>query len=117
MAKFDFVRARRVSDGQIQKWGNPAILRRASGDRVCMAMEAQLTANEKRALKNFTQKKYIISPTDLAVAPSKEDSLIVFEVDATGTNTTTEKPPLRQVAPVEPLAANGYVVYYELTVE
>ncbi len=117
MATFNYVRAREVSDRQIHKHGNPALLRRQSGDRACWAMEAQLTANEKRALKNFTTKIFIVSATDLAVPPGKEDALITFEVDALGQNTTTENPPLRQCAPVNPLTASGYVVYYELTVE
>ncbi len=117
MATFNYQRSRLIADKQIHKWGNPALLRRESGDRVCWAMEAQLTATEKNAMKNFKQRIYLISATDLAIAPGKEDALITYVVDSNGDNTTTENPPLRQVAPVNPLAPGGYVVYYELTVE
>lgn len=108
-----YVRARKVADRQIRKWGARALLRRVSGDRECWAMEAQLSANEKRALKNFTNRVFLISAVDLDVAPDKTDALVTF-VQPEG---TTENPPLRQVAPVAPLAPGGYVVYYELTVE
>lgn len=108
----DYLRARAVADRQIRKWGARALLRRTSGDRECWAMEAQLSALEKRTLKNFTSRVFLISAVDLTVAPAKEDSLITFETDD-----TTELPPLRQVAPVSPLAPGGVVVYWELQVE
>jgi len=107
----DYVRARNVADRQIHKWGAKALLRRASGDRDCWAMEAQLSAHEKRALKNFNTRIFLISAVDLTIGPAKEDSLITFAQDG------TELPPLRQTAPVAPLAPGGYVVYWEITVE
>jgi hypothetical protein len=76
-------------------------------------MEAQLSANEKHMLKNFTSRVFLISAVGLDVAPDKSDSLITF-VQPDG---TTENPPLRQVAPVSPLAPGGIVVYWELQVE
>jgi hypothetical protein len=110
-----YLHARAVADRQIRKWGAPAILRRASGDRACWALEAQLSASEKNALKNFNHRIFLISAVNdvlLADPPSKEDSLVLF-VQPDG---TTELPPLRQQAPVAPLAPGGIVVYWELQV-
>jgi len=87
-----------------------AALRRASGDRECWALEVQLSASEKRALKNFTSRIFIISAVGLDIPPTKEDSLITYVG-------SIELPPLRQVAPVAPLAPGGIVVYWELQVE
>ena len=112
-----YVRARTVADRQIRKWGAPALLRRTSGDRDCWAMEAQLTTSERNALKNTAARIFLISAVDLAVAPSfRDDALITFEVDDEGKNTDVERPPLRQVAPVAPLAPGGFVVYWEIQV-
>lgn len=108
-----YLRAREVADRQIRKWGAVATLRRASGDRTCWAMEAQLSAHEKQSLKNFTSRVFLISAVDITVPPTKEDSLVLYD-QADG---TTELPPLRQVAPVEPLSPGGIVVYWELQVE
>lgn len=111
-----YLRARKVADRQIHKWGAKAVLRRASGDRECWVMEAQLNANEKKALKNFTNRVFLVSAVNdvlLATPPGKDDSLVLF-VQPEG---TTELPPLRQAAPVAPLAPGGTVVYWELQVE
>lgn len=111
-----YLRARKVVDRQIHKWGQRAILRRASGDRECWALEAQLTASEKHALKNPTHRVFSISAVNdvlLAAPPDKPDSLVLF-IQPAG---TVELPPLRQVAPVAPLAPGGIVVYWELQVE
>jgi len=107
-----YERARKVSDKQIRKWGAKALLRRSSGDRECWAMEYSMNANEKQALKNFNQRIFLISAVGLDIAPNfREDALITFAVDG------TENPPLRQTAPVAPLAPGGYVIYWEINVE
>jgi hypothetical protein len=106
-----YARARKVADKQIRKWGAKAVLRRSSGDRDCWAMEAELSAHEKQALKNFNARVFLISAVGLTVAPAKEDSLITFTPEG------VELPPLRQTAPVAPLAPGGYVVYWEIEVE
>lgn len=117
MSEERYLRARKVADRQIRKWGMRAVLRRTSGDRECWVMEAQLSANEKRALKNPTHRVFLVSAVNdvlLATPPDKAvDSLITF-VQPGG---TIENPPLRQVAPVAPLAPGGVVVYWELQVE
>lgn len=109
-----YQRARVVVDKQIRKWGTKAILRRSSGDRECWAMEAQLTASERNALKNPKHQVFSISAVGLDVPPSfREDSLVLFEQPGG----TVELAPLRQVAPPVPLAPGGYVVYWDMTVE
>ncbi len=116
MSETRYLRARTVVDRQIRKWGTRAILRRASGDRECWAMEAQLTTSERHALKNPAHRVFTISAVNdvlLAAPPAKGDSLVLF-VQPGG---TVELPPLRQVAPVAPLAPGGIVVYWELQVE
>jgi hypothetical protein len=113
MTEARYLRARAVADRQIRKWGAVAVLRRGSGDRSCWAMEVQLSAHERHALKNPTSRVFLISAVDLDVAPTKADSLVLY-VQPDG---TVELPPLRQVAPVAPLAPGGIVVYYELTVD
>lgn len=107
-----YARARKVADKQIHKWGAQALLRRASGDRECWALEVQLDAFEKSTLKNFNHRVFLISAVGLDLGPNfREDSLITFTPEG------VENPPLRQTAPVAPLAPGGYVVYWEITVE
>lgn len=109
-----FLRARKVIDRQIRKKGFRAVLRRSTGDRDCWAMEAQLNANERRALKSPKSMIYCISAVGLDVDPDfREDTLITF-VQPEG---TTENPPLRQVAPPEPFRPGGIVIYWDLQVE
>lgn len=114
MSSERYLRARKVADRQIRKWGARATLRRASGDRDCWAMEAQLSTSERQALKNPTHRIFLISAVDLDVAPSFRDDSLVLYAQPEG---TAELPPLRQVAPVAPLAPGGIVVYWELQVE
>lgn len=114
MTEARYLRARKTADRQIRKWGTRALLRRSTGDRECWAMEVQLSANERRALKSPTSRVFLISAVDVDVPPvMREDSLVLF-VQPEG---TTELPPLRQVAPVAPLSPGGIVVYWELQVE
>lgn len=113
MSEARYLRPRAVADRQIRKWGNRAVLRRASGDRECWALEVQLSTHERHALKNPAARVFIVSPVGVSVPPTKEDSLVLF-VQPEG---TAASPPLRQVAPVAPLAPGGIVVYWELQVE
>ncbi len=108
-----YLRARKVADRQIHKWGSRALLRRTTGDRECWAMEATISASERQKMRNPTHRIFLISAVDMDVAPTKLDSLILFEQPLG----TVELPPLRQVAPVAPLDPGGIVVYWELQVE
>lgn len=117
MSAARYLRARKVVDKQIHKWGMRALLRRdGSADRECWVMEAQLSTSEKQVLKNPKHMVYSVSAVNdvlLAAPPGKADSLVLF-VQPGG---TTELPPLRQVAPPQPLQPGGIVVYWDLTVE
>lgn len=111
----DYDRTRAKADAQIRRWGARCYLRRAGVDRECWALEVQLSASEKRALKNLNNRVFIISPVGLDVPPdSKIDSLVIAD-GVTG----AKHPPLRQAAPVAPLQPQpgGVVVYYEMQIE
>lgn len=111
----DYLRARRVADKQIRKWGARALLRRTGADdRECWAMEAELSANERRDLKSPTNHVYLISAVDLDLGPVyAKDSLVTFEQP----DGVVENPPFRQVAPTRPLSPGGIVIYWEIEVQ
>jgi hypothetical protein len=107
----DYARSRAVADRQIRRWGQKSLLRRASGDRDCWALEVQISANERRALKNPTNRVYIISAVDLTVPPdTKADSLVWDNGDGT-------ERVFRNDAPVAPFSPGGVIIYYELQVQ
>lgn len=106
----DYTRQRAVADRQIRKWGQQAKLKRGDELRDCWALEVQLSAHERRALKNPTNRVFLVSAVDLAVPPdSKQDALVWDE------NGTTKV--FRQDAPVSPLQPGGVTIYYELQVQ
>src|SRR3954466_7180927 len=107
MATFDYASLRLAADNIVQQFGEKAILRRASGDRECWAVETSQTQTEKQALKNFNTRVFMIATIDLEVPPAKEDSLVIFNEDG------TEHTPLRHTAPVLPIAPSGFVLYYQ----
>src|SRR4051812_46512818 len=106
----DYARSKTVADRQIRRWGQKAKLRRTSGDRDCWALEVQISANERRALKNPTNHVFIISAIDLDVAPDKTDSLVWDNGDGT-------ERVFRQDAPVSPFSPGGIIIYYEIQVQ
>lgn len=106
---FNYARSRTKADAQIRKFGQLSKLRRAAGDRDCWALEVQLSAHERRALANPTNRVFLISAVDLAIPPAKDDSLVWAENGITRV--------FRQDAPVSPLQPGGVVVYYELQVQ
>lgn len=109
----NYARLRDTADRQIRKAGGLAYLRRNDADRDCYALEVQLSAHERKSLKNFTDRVFIISAVGLDVPPTKEDSLVLTDVSG------TKLSPLRQQAPVAPFQPKpgGIVVYYEIQVQ
>lgn len=105
----DYQRQRHVADRQIRRWGQPAKLLRDGATRDCYALEVQLSASERRALKNPTNRVFLITAVGLDVPPTREDALVWTQdgVDRT----------LRQDAPVSPLDPGGVTIYYELQVQ
>jgi hypothetical protein len=110
----NYLRSQAVADRQIRKYGALAYLRRDSVDRECYALEVQISAHERNALKNPTDRVFIVSAVGLAVPPTKDDSLVVVD-EASG----TKLPPFRLSAPPAPLQPKpgGLVIYYELQVQ
>ena len=105
----DYTRMRTKADAQIRKFGQLAHLRRTSGDRACWALEVQLSNVEKRALKNPSNRVFLVSVVGLTVPPDNTDSLVWMEG-------ATQKV-FRQDAPVSPLQPGGVIIYYELQVQ
>lgn len=104
----DYTRQQTIADRQIRRWGQSAKLRRDGVDRTCYALEVQLSAFDRRQLKNPTNRVFLISTTDLEVPPTKDDSLIWNEGGILKE--------FRQDAPVSPLDPGGVIIYYELQV-
>jgi hypothetical protein len=110
----DYSRERAIADGMIRKYGAPAILRRDNGgDRPCWAFISNYSPQEKVGkLINQTDRKALVSPTDLTIEPdSEQDKLVTFD-PATG----LEKEVMRIIAPVGKLAPAEIVIYFELQV-
>ncbi len=103
-------RERAVADSMIRKDGQASKLRRGDVDRDCWAVEAHLNNTDKKALKNFSNRVFLITPVGLTVPPDdKEDAFLwlqdgvwkLFRIDA----------------PVSPLAPGGTTIYYEIQAE
>lgn len=115
----DFLRARKVINRQIRKSGERCVLRRAGeADRVCWAMEAQLTTHEQRSLKNPTSRVFTISAVGedgklLTEGPVYgKDSLVTF-LQPDG---LIESTIFRQVAPTAPFSPGGVIIYWDIEV-
>lgn len=108
-----YERQQAAADDLIRRRGRESKLRRSTGDRACWALEAVLNATDRRALKNPTNRVFIISAVGLAVPPADDEDSLVWIEPRTG-----EERVLRQDAPVVPFAPDGgVVIYYELQVK
>jgi hypothetical protein len=97
----------------IRKYGAPAILRRASGDRPCVAFISDYSPMERQGkLINQTDRKALLTPVGLTQDPDSEQDRLVTLDPATG----AEKETLRIIAPIGKLAPAGIVVYWVLQV-
>ena len=109
----DYSRQRSVADGMIRKYGVPAVLRRASGDRSCVVFISDYTPQERVGkLINQTDRKALVTPVGLDVDPDSEQDRLVTLDPLTG----AEKETLRIIAPVGKLAPAEIVIYWELQV-
>ena len=110
-----WLQKRDLIDRQIRKGGALCYLRRASVDRECWALEMQLNANDKRALRNLNNRIFSISAVDLDVPPDQRLDSLVLVNKSTGIKLT----PLRMAAPVAPFQPEpgGTVVYYDVEIE
>lgn len=109
----DYSRQRAIADEMIRKYGAPAILRRDSGDRGCVAFIADYTPFERQGkLINQTDRKALVTPIGLTIDPDSEQDKLVTLDPITG----VERETLRIIAPVGKLAPTDIVIYWELQV-
>lgn len=108
----DYERMRARADSLIRRRGQAAILRRSTGDRECWALEAVLNANDRQALKNPTDRVFLVSPVGLDVAPDYNEDALVWLDKTSGIEKV-----FRMSAPVSPLQPGDTVIYYELQVQ
>lgn len=109
----DYGRQRNIADNMIRKYGAPAILRRAAGDRSCWAFISDYTPQERMGkLVNQTDRKALISPIGLAADPDSEQDKLVTLDPITGAELET----LRIISPIGKLAPAEIVIYFELQI-
>jgi len=108
---FDWAGRRATASRMISKYGCRAILRRASGDRDCVAcMIDFMTRGHEGQLRNSPDRMILLSATGLDVAPDAEKDHLVWLDPDTG----AEVENLRLIAPIGKFAPAGVVVYWEL---
>jgi len=109
----DYSRERGIADGMIRKYGALALLRRASGDRSCWAFISDYSPHERVGkMINQTDRKALVSPIGLDVAPDSEQDNLVTLNPVTGVELET----LRIISPIGKLAPGEFVIYFELQV-
>ena len=109
----DYARERAIAEGMIRKYGAPAILRRDSGDRACVAFISDYSPQERMGkLVNQTDRKALVSPVGLTVDPDSEQDRLVTLDPTTGVELET----LRIVSPVGKLTPGNITVYFELQI-
>lgn len=105
---YNYARAQNVADRMITKYGAPAMLRRAEGDRPCIAVELDFTPQETLKLANPTARLFLVSVKGVTIPPNNEkDRLVTFVGEQ-------ENEVLKIIAPTGHLAPAGIVVYWEL---
>lgn len=109
----DYARERAIANDMIRKYGAPAILRRDSGDRPCVAFISDYMPHERVGkIINQTDRKALVSPVGLTVDPdSEQDRLVTLDPV-----TSAEIEILRIVSPVGKLVPGNIVIYWELQV-
>ena len=93
----------------ISKYGTRAVLRRADGDRDCIACEIDfITSSSPGSLRSMPHRVYLVSANNLNPPPDAEKDHLVWMPG------TPEEETLRIAAPVGKFAPAGVTVYYEL---
>lgn len=109
----DYDRQRAQADRIIRQRGQASKLRRNSVTRDCWALEVVLNANDRKALRNPTNRVFLITPVGLEVPPSFEDGdSFVWPDKVSGEDKT-----FRLDAPVTPLQPGDTIIYYEIQVK
>lgn len=105
-----------TADRMITRWGGPAVLRRASGDRACTAAISTFSPMERIGqLRNPVDRKALVSAKGLDVFPDQElDSLVTFKVPLTDPPTVDEI--LKITEPPKQNGTTDKVIYWTLAV-
>lgn len=108
---YDWASRRATATRMITKYGCRAILRRADGDRDCVACEVmQAPRSHQGELRNAPDREFLLVAEGLDVAPDAEKDHLVWLDPDTG----TEVENLRLIAPIGRIAPAGIVLYWEL---
>jgi len=108
---YDWASRRKTASRMINKYGCPAILRRDSGDRECIACMVDYFARPHTGeLRNAPDRVILVSAEGLDVPPDAEKDHLVW-LDA---ETGAELENLRLIAPIGKIAPGGVVLYWEL---
>jgi len=107
----NYLRLQRVADKMINKYGQVAILRRATGDRSCVVVNVDYKPQENTGAKaDVIPQIFLISALNLDPGPDMgRDSLVLLDPTS-----EAELPPLKITAPPTKLAPGGTVVYWEI---
>lgn len=108
---YDWASRRATATRMINKYGCRAILRRADGDRDCIACEVMSSpGSHEGQLRNAPERVYLVVAEGLTVAPDAEKDHLVWLDPDTG----AELENLRLIAPIGKLAPAGIVLYWEI---
>lgn len=110
---FDYGHAQELCDRQIKRFGQNALLRRASGDRKCVVAFTSIFARDTDGKLINPLSIIVIMSAAGGVEPDyQEDSLITLNQ-----KTSAELFMHRLTAPCTKLAPGGTAVYWELKVQ
>jgi hypothetical protein len=108
---YDWGSRRATATRMIKKFGCRAILRRADGDRDCVACEiSAFPRSHQGELRNAPERSYLVVADGLDVPPDAEKDHLVWLDPDTG----DELENMRLIAPIGKLAPAGVVLYFEL---
>lgn len=107
---FDWASRRATATSLIEKYGSAAILRRADGDRECIAYIELYARSHQGELRNAPEGMALVAADGLETPPDAEkDQLVLLDPD-----TGVEIENLRLIAPIGKFAPGGVVIYWEL---
>jgi hypothetical protein len=106
---YDWASSRATATMMINKYGARAVLRRADGDRDCVAcMVDFLPRSNPGQLRNMPDRTFLVSADGLTVPPDAEQDHLVWMPG------TSEEESLRVIAPIGKIAPAGVVLYWEV---
>ena len=79
MATFDYPSIAAIADDLIKQFGDPAILRRDSGDRQCVAVEVDYAPQDRDGqIIRYTDRRFLLSPLDMPIPPDSEQDKLIW---------------------------------------